>query len=101
MNNTKQKHTFLIDYLERVLTLNYRGKTFTWDINEGDLSDFWHSFRYNRKQLDINLYHPDKDKPTLTIYELKRVGGKYVIDTNRYEIANLWVSYGNADKFLH
>ena len=101
MNNTKQQSTFCIDYVRKTLTLSYRGKLFSWDLKDGDVGDFWHTFKYNRKQLDINLYYPNDSKPTLTIYELKRVGRGYVTDTNKYEMAELWISHGNADKFLH
>jgi hypothetical protein len=62
------------------IELLYQGRLYAFDLNDGDYDDYWHSFTYNGKSLDIN-YFPVLD--SLTIYKV--VNGQ--IDTSQFETA--------------
>jgi hypothetical protein len=53
-----------------------------FDLNDGDREDYWHSFTYNGKELDIN-YYPVLE--SLSIYNVHDETGQ--IDTSQFEKA--------------
>lgn len=62
---------FKVDYDNKTLQLNIYGKEFTWDLNDGDIGDFWHSFTYGNKTYDINFYQENESQdPVLEIYDI-------------------------------
>lgn len=74
------KNYFII--LNDRIELMYRGRIFPFDLNDGDREDYWNSFTYNGKELDIN-YYPVLD--SLTIYNVHDETGQ--IDTSQFEPA--------------
>lgn len=93
---------FKIDYDKKELTLHYEGEVFTWDLNEGDLTDFWHSL--NTKDgivKDINFSQEDEtQKPSLALYgvvkgddELWHINTNDEISIDNYETIGNMVNY--------
>lgn len=74
------KNYFII--LNDRIELMYQGRMFSFDLNDGDREDYWNSFTYNGKELDIN-YFPVLD--SLTIYSVHDDTGQ--IDTSQFETA--------------
>ena len=74
------KNYFLI--LNNRIELIYQDRQYAFDLNDGDIDDYWHSFTYNGKELDIN-YYPVLD--SLTIYNVHDETGQ--IDTSQFETA--------------
>ena len=74
------KNYFII--LNDRIELMYQGRIFPFDLNHGDREDYWNSFTYNGKELDIN-YYPVLD--SLTIYNVHDETGQ--IDTSQFEPA--------------
>jgi hypothetical protein len=71
---------FLI--LNNRIELIYQDRQYAFDLNDGDIDDYWDSFTYNGKELNIN-YFPVLD--SLTIYtECDEMGQ---IDTSQFETA--------------
>mgnify|MGYP000893293983 CR=1 FL=1 len=35
---------FKLNYDNKILELNFEGEVFNFDLNDGDVGDFWHSF---------------------------------------------------------
>lgn len=95
------ENTFTIDYGEKILTLNYQGSHYLWDLTEGDKGDFWHSFTHNNEVFDINLYQEDaKSTPSLSIYRVKAQAGELVTDTDSHQNAVLSKTFGNSEDYL-
>lgn len=66
---------FVIDYDNKVLTLHYLGQVFMFDLNAGDVGDFWHGFELkDGTKLDVN-YHQEsaKDEPYCEIWGIKSI----------------------------
>ena len=74
------KSYFII--LDDRIELRYQGRTFLFHLKDGDREDYWNSFTYNGKELDIN-YYPVLD--SLTIYNVHDETGQ--IDTSIFEPA--------------
>jgi len=72
------KNYFMI--IEGGIVLLYHGRVYQFNLNDGDTEDYWNSFTYNGKELDIN-YFPVLD--SFTIYKV--VDGH--IDTSQFETA--------------
>ena len=39
------ENKFVVDYDNKVLTLHYQDHIFMFDLNAGDIGDFWHGFQ--------------------------------------------------------
>ena len=77
-------NNFVIDYNKKELTLFFEGETHKFNLDEGDVGDFWHSFT-NKKGVtkDINFYQEDEnEQPSLSVYDLKEEGEHTVVDTS-------------------
>jgi hypothetical protein len=76
---------FNIDYTKKTLDLQFEGEKFSFDLNEGDVGDFWHSFTTKEGIVkDINFYQEDENEvPLVSVYGVKDNGkGELLIDTN-------------------
>ena len=66
------------------IELLYKGRLFSFDLADGDEQDYWNSFTYNGKEVDIN-YYPVLD--ALSIYNVHDKTGQ--IETSQFEPAYL------------
>ena len=77
---------FIIDYDKKTLKLFFEGETFDFDLTEGDLPDFWHSFTTKDGVVkDINFHQEDEtQEPSLSVYDLKEEthGGETYMTTD-------------------
>lgn len=64
------KNSFLVNYDTKELTLHFKGDTFSWNLNDGDVGEFWHSFETTKGVVkDINFHQEDEnDIPTFAVY---------------------------------
>jgi hypothetical protein len=82
------KNKFVVDYDKKIVTLHFEGEVFNFDLNEGDIGDFWHSFK-NKKgvERDINFYQEDvEETPSLSIYGLTDDGSGVLSINTKDEI---------------
>jgi len=65
---------FKVDYDKKTLELEFEGEQFSWDLNEGDVGDFWHTFtKSDGTMKDINFHQEDENQtPSLAVYGLKK-----------------------------
>ena len=90
---------FIVDYDNYKLYLKYNDEMHQWDLTEGDVGDFWHSFKDKHGvERDINFFVDDYDQiPSLLIYELDDDG---YIDTSDYEEISLLETDGDIDNYF-
>jgi hypothetical protein len=56
------ENKFVVDYDNKVLTLHYQDQIFMFDLNAGDVADFWHGFQLkDGTELDVNFHQEDAD----------------------------------------
>lgn len=80
------KNKFIVDYSAKKLILHFEGAVHEFNLNDGDVGDFWHSFmKGDGEEMDINFYQEScEEKPALSVYKLKEdVGGTLMIDTSQ------------------
>lgn len=82
-----KKNNYIVDYDKKTVTLNYNGEEFKFNLNEGDVGDFWHSFTTkDGVTKDVNFYQEDeKESPSFSVYGLKESEGGLLIDTSQEE----------------
>jgi hypothetical protein len=75
---------FVIDYDNKALQLNFEGESFNFDLNDGDVGDFWHSFTTKDGVLkDINFHQDNEnEEPSIGVYGVVEVDGELSVDTN-------------------
>lgn len=93
---------FFVDYDVKRLSLFYNNGLYEFDLNEGDIGDFWHTLtdKYG-KQYDINFCVDHYDRPTLSVYKLRpSEGGGLEINTSDFESIKYKGSRGNLKQYL-
>lgn len=63
---------FTVDYDKKTVELTFNEEKFTFDLNEGDVGDFWHSFQdKNNVSWDVNFSQESKrEQPCFSVYGL-------------------------------
>lgn len=64
------ENKFVVDYDNKVLTLHYQDQIFMFDLNAGDVGDFWHGFQLkDGTELDVNFHQESsEDEPYCEIW---------------------------------
>lgn len=71
-------NNFILDYDKKTLELHYKGEKFNFDLNEGDVGDFWDSFYINGEVVDVNFYQEDENcEPSVGVYEVYVRDGEF------------------------
>lgn len=91
---------FKIDYDKKIIELFYDVEKFLFDLNEGDIGDFWHSFTTkDGVTKDINFYQEDATiKPSMSIYDLDEDG---YINTTYEEVIDCTNIQGNPQNYFN
>ena len=81
----------IIDYNQKKLTLFFRWQTFTFDLDQGDIGEFWYGFETHDLQVyDVN-YGEEEDEcnPSVLVYATTLdEDGELTIDSwNYFEIS--------------
>lgn len=73
---------FVVNCTTLKLSMLFNDQEYEFDLKEGDVGDFWHSFTdINGVERDINFYWESEDEiPSLTVYDLKEQGDFMVVD---------------------
>ena len=95
-------NSFKIDYDKKHLTLLFEGETFEFDLNSGDVGEFWHAFETKDKVgKDINFHQEDKNqKPGLSVYGLKLQDGFWNTNTSDEIYIETCETVGNPDNYF-
>tara|TARA_R110002126_G_scaffold23998_1_gene84090 strand:+ start:38 stop:421 length:384 start_codon:yes stop_codon:yes gene_type:complete len=82
---------FVVDYDNKVLTLYYEDQIFMFDLNAGDIGDFWYSFVLkNSTELDVNFHQESaKDEPYCEIWGMKYLLTWGADDTKQYAMQQI------------
>jgi hypothetical protein len=94
---------FKIDYDKKELTLHYEGNVFLWNINEGDVGDFWSSFTTKGILKDINFHQENEEqKPSLVIYGVvqNETSGTWLINTKDATPIEKYEAVGDVENYF-
>ena len=78
------ENKYTVDYDKKIVTLHFDGEIFNFNLNEGDVGDFWHSFTTKAGIIkDVNFYQEDAGEvPNFSVYGVKKSKGGFLIDTS-------------------
>jgi hypothetical protein len=84
MTKKKTQNNYTVDYTKKTVTLHYNGEEFVFDLNEGDVGDFWYSFTTKAGIIkDVNFYQEDVgEQPSFSVYGVKKSKRGLLIDTS-------------------
>ena len=102
MGKKIKQNSYTVDYTKKTVTLNYKGEVFKFDLNEGDVCDFWHSFTTKKGVIkDVNFSQENsKEAPNFSVYGVRKSKGGFLIDTSDEEYIKDYKQVGNpADYF--
>jgi len=75
-------NTITVNYDTMILLLSFENVEHTFDLRDGDASDFWHSFEHKGKDYDINFFINDDNIAGASVYGTDEVNELTVIDTS-------------------
>jgi len=95
-------NTFILNYDKKTLNLNFEGETFSFDLNDGDVGDFWHSFTTKDGLIkDINFHQEDETQSaSVGIYGVIEVDGELTIDADDSIYIQSCVYVGNPKNYF-
>lgn len=100
----KNKNSFSVNYDKKEITLNFEGEKFKWNLNDGDIGDFWHSFTDKKGIVrDINFHQESETEiPCLSVYGLiyNEKEKSYFINTADEKLIELNEKIGNPINYF-
>ena len=89
---------FVLDYDKKTLQLNFEGESFNFNLNDGDVGDFWHSFTTKEGVLkDINFHqYNENEEPSIGVYGVVEVDGELSVDTSDSIYITEHIKVGNV-----
>lgn len=96
-------NNFIIDYNNKKLILIFESQVFFWDLLDGDVGDFWHSFTSNDGNVyDINFFQESiYEDPSFTIYETSSDSDTLMIKTDRYISVEIGAKIGDPYNYFN
>ena len=93
----------IVNYEEKTLTLFFRWQTFTFDLNRGDVGDFWYGFdTHDGEVYDINFINDDGVDASVTIYgTFLDDKGYHCIDTDDVYNIDIKEFIGDENNYLN
>jgi hypothetical protein len=92
-------NNFKIFYNKKTVDLYYNDEKFSFDLNDGDVGDYWNSFTtYDGVVKDVNFYQEDASvKPSFSIYNLDEDG---YINTSEEEVIECTYVHGKPENYF-
>jgi hypothetical protein len=96
------KNNFKVNYDTKELTLHFEGEDFKWNLSDGDVGEFWHSFTTKKGVVkDINFHQEDEnDIPTFAIYGVKKDKEGFLQINTDNEIIIKGTTVGDAKNYF-
>ena len=97
------KNYFKVNYDTKELTLHYEGEDFKWNLNDGDVGDFWNSLETKKGVVkDINFSQEDENqKPSLALYGvIKGEDGLWNINTSDATVIDIYETVGDMTNYF-
>ena len=93
------KNSFKVNYDTKTILLSYQDEEFTFDLNEGDIGEFWNSFKTKEGIIkDINFAQESaNEKPGLSVYPIGEDG---YINTSEEEPIDCALTEGNPINYF-
>lgn len=87
MGKKIKQNSYTVDYTKKTVTLHYNGEVFKFNLNDGDVGDFWDSFTTKAGVIkDVNFVQDDAgEAPGFSVYGVKKSKGGFLIDTSDEE----------------
>jgi hypothetical protein len=84
------KNSYIIDYNKKEIVLTWRGEKFLYDLNDGDIGDFWHSLTLKDGTIkDVNFHQEEGEVPNFEIWNVITLpDGSLQIDTDEEYISD-------------
>ena len=97
------KNYAIVNYFEKTITLFFRWQTFTFDLTQGDVGDFWYGFdTHDGEVYDINFLKDEGFEGSVTIYgTYLDESGYHVIDTDNVFIIDIKGFIGDENNYLN
>ena len=94
---------YIVDYDHKLLTISFEGETFHFNLNDGDIGDFWHSLTTKNGVIkDVNFSQEDENEvPNLSLYGVKENDeGELLIDTSDEIYVENYTQVGNPKTYF-
>ena len=63
---------YYINYNKAEMTIFANHESFKFDLKEGDIGEFWHSFEFEGEVFDVNMHQDSADQvPSVSIYKVE------------------------------
>ena len=99
----ENENKYLVDYDNRILTIRFEGEVFHFNLNDGDVGDFWHSLTTKDGVIkDVNFSQEDETEvPNLSLYAVKENdAGELLIDTSDEIYIEEYAQMGNPKTYF-
>lgn len=94
---------YVVNYDDRKLILYYEGGRYDFNLNDGDVGDFWNSFTADNQVYDINFHQEDAYSiPSLSVYKCgKNEFDEWEIMMSDYETIPNLLYGGDSKKYFN
>lgn len=78
------ENSYILNYDKKEIVLTWRGEKFVFNLNDGDIGDYWNSLTHSSGlQKDVNFHQEEGEEPNFEIWNLiEDEDGQLQIDTD-------------------
>jgi hypothetical protein len=94
----------IINYDEKTITLFFRWQTFAFDLNEGDIGEYWYGFEtHDGEVYDINFGEEEgESNPSISVYgTMLDDDGELAIDSDNRTDINIKETIGDRRNYFN
>jgi hypothetical protein len=101
-NFNANSNYFAVDYNSRVINLYYYGKNYQFNLDKGDIGDYWYAFKHRGVYKDVNFYQEGQyQHPSFSVYACEKdSNGNWQIITEQSEEIYFLGSVGEPKKYF-
>lgn len=92
---------YVVDYENMNLQLRFDGEWYFFDLQQGDIGEFWHGFEHKGKEMDLNYFiQEDNERQACSVYGTMIQNGHVAIDMSSEVLVEKYFEIASIEQYV-